>query len=260
MMNVMLISSTGLPHAMWEEDILSTNYHLNKVPRKKTDKTPYELWSGRKPSYKYIRVWGCLAKVVTHALNVVKIPKTVDCIFIACGAIWPYFIPTIKYRAYLNRVRLNSRILYPQSNTEHFKQIESHTVPNMVQEKKIVLMKIHHINEMFDYMISFVLIVVFASCGHDLLWNTTNIKCFVPQQLYNGLFENQGLVSRTVKHPGNRGCSGSIQGVIGKKLAMLRWINSAVVNKPSKKSAIEGAVIDTNSRWLISLELEKELY
>lgn len=38
---------------------------------------------GRKPSYKYLRVWGCLAKVVVPPPKVVKIgPKTVDCIFI----------------------------------------------------------------------------------------------------------------------------------------------------------------------------------
>ncbi|KAL5824469.1 hypothetical protein ACOSQ3_020532 [Xanthoceras sorbifolium] len=36
--------------------ILSSNYLLNKVPRKKQEKTPYELWKGRKPSYKYLRI------------------------------------------------------------------------------------------------------------------------------------------------------------------------------------------------------------
>ncbi|KAL2453214.1 Pol polyprotein [Abeliophyllum distichum] len=62
MMNAMLLSS-GLPQNMWEEDVLSANYLLNKVPRKKEDKSPYELLKGRKSSYKYLRVWGCLAKV-----------------------------------------------------------------------------------------------------------------------------------------------------------------------------------------------------
>lgn len=42
MMNAMLISS-GLPHNLWSEVILTANYILNKVPRKKVDKTPYEL-------------------------------------------------------------------------------------------------------------------------------------------------------------------------------------------------------------------------
>ena len=43
--------------------ILFVNYLLNKVPKNKAEKTPYELWRGRQPSYKYLRVWGCLAKV-----------------------------------------------------------------------------------------------------------------------------------------------------------------------------------------------------
>ena len=58
MMNAMLISY-GLPQNMWGEAILSSNYLLNKVPKKKTEKAPYELWKGIEPSYKYLRVWGC---------------------------------------------------------------------------------------------------------------------------------------------------------------------------------------------------------
>ena len=41
----MLVNS-GLPQNMWGEAILSANYISNKVPRKKVDKTPYELWKG----------------------------------------------------------------------------------------------------------------------------------------------------------------------------------------------------------------------
>ena len=39
MMNSMLVSSK-LPQNMWEETILTANYILNIVPRKKLDKTP----------------------------------------------------------------------------------------------------------------------------------------------------------------------------------------------------------------------------
>ena len=82
MMNAMLISS-GLPQNMWGEAILSANYLLNKVPKKKVEKTPYELWKGMKPSYKNLRVWGCLAKVAVPPPKKVRIgPKTIDCIFI----------------------------------------------------------------------------------------------------------------------------------------------------------------------------------
>ncbi|KAK1422305.1 hypothetical protein QVD17_25324 [Tagetes erecta] len=82
MMNAMLISS-GLSQDMWGEAVLSANYILNKIPHKKRDETPYELWMGRKPSYKYLKVWGCLAKVLIPEPKVQKIgPKTIDCIFI----------------------------------------------------------------------------------------------------------------------------------------------------------------------------------
>ena len=44
-MNAMLISF-GLAQNMWGEAILSANYLLNKVPKKKAEKTPSELWRG----------------------------------------------------------------------------------------------------------------------------------------------------------------------------------------------------------------------
>ena len=71
-MNAMLISSS-LPQNMWGEAILSANYLLNKVPKRKVEKTPYELWRGRQSSYKYLRVWGYLAKVVVPPPKKVKI-------------------------------------------------------------------------------------------------------------------------------------------------------------------------------------------
>ena len=65
------------------EAILSANYLLNLVPRKKIDKTPYELWNGWKPSYKFLRVCVCLVIVAVPTPKRVRIwPKTLDCIFI----------------------------------------------------------------------------------------------------------------------------------------------------------------------------------
>ena len=82
MCNAMLLSS-GLPENMWGDAVMSANYLLNRIPRKNQELTPYELWKGKKPSYKFLRVWGCLAKVLVPEPKRVKIgPKTVDCIFI----------------------------------------------------------------------------------------------------------------------------------------------------------------------------------
>ncbi|GJR06699.1 retrovirus-related pol polyprotein from transposon TNT 1-94 [Tanacetum coccineum] len=82
MVTAMLISS-GMSQDMWGEAILTATYLLNKIPRKEKEETPYELWMGRKPSYQYLRVWGCLAKVAVPTIKAQKIgPKYVDCIFI----------------------------------------------------------------------------------------------------------------------------------------------------------------------------------
>lgn len=82
MMNVMLISS-GLFDNMWGEAILSATYVLNKVPHKKLDKTPYELWKGYRPNLNYLKVWGCLAKVPLPSFKKENIgPRTYDAVFI----------------------------------------------------------------------------------------------------------------------------------------------------------------------------------
>ncbi|GKD27612.1 retrotransposon protein, putative, ty1-copia subclass, partial [Tanacetum coccineum] len=53
------------------------------IPRKEKEETPYELWMRRKPSYQYLRVCDCLAKVAVPTPKAQKIgPKFVDCIFI----------------------------------------------------------------------------------------------------------------------------------------------------------------------------------
>ena len=92
MMNAMLISS-GLPQNLWGEALLSANYILNRLPHKKLDKTPYELWKGRSHFYKYLKMWGCLAKVMAPILKRIKIrPKTIDCKFIG------YAINSSAYR------------------------------------------------------------------------------------------------------------------------------------------------------------------
>ena len=99
-MNTMLMSS-GLPQNMWGEAILSANYLLNKVPKKKAEKTPYELWKAIKASYKYLRVWGCLAKLIVPPPKKVKMgPKTIDCIFIG------YANKSVAYRFLVHELNI----------------------------------------------------------------------------------------------------------------------------------------------------------
>ncbi|CAN1352538.1 Retrovirus-related Pol polyprotein from transposon TNT 1-94, partial [Linum perenne] len=92
MMNAMIISS-GLPNNLWGEAVLSATHILNRVPHKRLDKTPYELWKGYAPNLEYLKVWGCLAKVgiLSHKRSVVG-AKTFDCVFVG------YATNSVAYR------------------------------------------------------------------------------------------------------------------------------------------------------------------
>ncbi|KAK9944760.1 hypothetical protein M0R45_010310 [Rubus argutus] len=120
MMNAMLISS-GAPQNLWGEALLSSNYILNKLLHKKLDKTPYELWKGRRPSYKYLKVWGCLAKVAIPEPKRVKIgPKTVDCVFIG------YASNSSAYRFLVHKsenVDIHVNTVIESRNAEFFENI-----------------------------------------------------------------------------------------------------------------------------------------
>ena len=63
MMNAMVVSSGALLN-LWGEVILSACHFQNRIPYKKTGKTPYELWKSYAPNIACLKVWGCLAKVL----------------------------------------------------------------------------------------------------------------------------------------------------------------------------------------------------
>ena len=54
---------------------------LNHVPSKSIPKTPRELWSGRKPTLKHFRIWGCLAHVLKGKMSKLETRSKV-CYFI----------------------------------------------------------------------------------------------------------------------------------------------------------------------------------
>ena len=82
MMNTMLVSSEASLN-LWGEAILSTCPIQNRIPYKKTSRTPYELWKGYAPNIGYLKVWGCLAKVLLLEPKKRKLgPKTFDVAFI----------------------------------------------------------------------------------------------------------------------------------------------------------------------------------
>jgi transposase InsO family protein len=78
-----MMSRTTLPQNLWGEALKTAAYILNRVPTKATNKTPYEIWNGRKPNLKHLRVWGCPAEARPYRPNEKKLDeRTVSCYFI----------------------------------------------------------------------------------------------------------------------------------------------------------------------------------
>ncbi|KAI4320118.1 hypothetical protein MLD38_033629 [Melastoma candidum] len=58
-----MMSHASLPLSFWGYALETAAYMLNRVPTKSVDKTPYELWFGKKPNLSYLKIWGCDAYV-----------------------------------------------------------------------------------------------------------------------------------------------------------------------------------------------------
>src|SRR5262249_22554874 len=58
-----MLSHSSLPIMLWTYALKTAVYLLNRVPSKAVQKTPFKLWTGRKPSLRHLHVWGCQAEV-----------------------------------------------------------------------------------------------------------------------------------------------------------------------------------------------------
>jgi hypothetical protein len=78
-----MLSYSTLRIGLWMETLKTAIHILNWVPSQSVPKMLYELWTGRKPSLNYLRVWGSPAEAKIFNQNAGKLePKTVGCHFI----------------------------------------------------------------------------------------------------------------------------------------------------------------------------------
>ena len=68
-----MISMTNLPSFLWGEALKTALYILNRVPTKAVPLTPFELWTGRKPSLNHLKVWGCPTEVKLYNPTLIKL-------------------------------------------------------------------------------------------------------------------------------------------------------------------------------------------
>ena len=68
-----MMSYTNSCTFLWGFALQTAAYILNHVPSKSVSTTPYEIWHGKAPSLKHVKIWGCLAyikKLKTNKLDV----------------------------------------------------------------------------------------------------------------------------------------------------------------------------------------------
>ncbi|GFW20905.1 retrovirus-related Pol polyprotein from transposon TNT 1-94 [Trichonephila clavipes] len=56
-----LLKSSEVPHKFWGEALLCFTYAWNRICHKDSNQTPFEKYSGRKPSVLHLKPFGCLA-------------------------------------------------------------------------------------------------------------------------------------------------------------------------------------------------------
>ncbi|KAL4342170.1 hypothetical protein GQ457_08G026280 [Hibiscus cannabinus] len=56
-------------------------FTLNSVPSKSVQKTPHEMWTGRRPNMSFMKIWGCKA-YVKHQMSTKLEPKSEKCTFV----------------------------------------------------------------------------------------------------------------------------------------------------------------------------------
>ena len=78
-----MLSHSSLPESLWGEALKTAVYILNRVPSKEVNKTPYELWTGKKPSIRNLHIWGCPTEAKSYKPLEKKLdPRTISCYFV----------------------------------------------------------------------------------------------------------------------------------------------------------------------------------
>ncbi|RVW94935.1 Retrovirus-related Pol polyprotein from transposon TNT 1-94 [Vitis vinifera] len=110
-----MISHSTLPESLWGEVVKTVVYILNRVPSKTVAKTPYKLWTGKKPSIRHLHVWGCPAEARSYKPNEKKLDsRTVSC----------YFVGYSKRSRGFKFYDLSTRSLFETGNAKFIEDVE----------------------------------------------------------------------------------------------------------------------------------------
>jgi hypothetical protein len=91
-----MLSYSTLPISLWMDALKTTVHILNRAPSKSVPKTPYEMWTCRKPTLNYLHVWGYPTEAKLFNPSIGKLdPKTISCISLAIQISQRGFVSTV---------------------------------------------------------------------------------------------------------------------------------------------------------------------
>ncbi|KAK8704987.1 hypothetical protein V6N13_048598 [Hibiscus sabdariffa] len=70
-----MMSHSDLPISFWGHALETAAFTLNRVLSKSVQKTPHEMWTGKRPSMPFMKIWGCKA-YVKHQMSTKLEPKS----------------------------------------------------------------------------------------------------------------------------------------------------------------------------------------
>ena len=76
-----MMSQADLPLSFWGYALETAMFTLNRVPTKSVEKTPYAIWTGKRPGLSFLKVWGCEA-YVKRLMSDNLTPKSDKCFFV----------------------------------------------------------------------------------------------------------------------------------------------------------------------------------
>lgn len=76
-----MMSQSDLPLSFWGYALETAAFTLNRVPSKSVERTPYEIWTGKRPGLSFLKIWGCEAYVKRMTSDKLS-PKSDKCFFV----------------------------------------------------------------------------------------------------------------------------------------------------------------------------------
>lgn len=79
-----MLTQSKLPISFWAEAVATANFVRNRcITKTLDDKTPYELWHGKRPNVKHMRTFGEVAYMLDKTPDKGKLePRGIRCIFL----------------------------------------------------------------------------------------------------------------------------------------------------------------------------------